>query len=48
MENKGFQVSVVLMDSAYSQKMNEEWASIWDAKCKELVREMKDFRSQWC
>ena len=36
------------MDSAASQKMHQEWAPVWDAKCKEFVKEIKDFRCQWC
>ena len=42
------EIAVVLMDSAASQKMHQELAPVWDAKCKEFMREMKDFRCQWC
>ena len=40
-------MSVGAEDSEESQKMHQEWAPVWDAKCKEFVRKMKDFRCQW-
>ena len=40
-------MSVGAVDSEESQKMHQEWAPVWDAKCKEFMRKMKDFRCQW-
>ena len=40
-------MSVGAEDSAPSQKMHQEWTPVRDAKCKEFMRKMKDFRCQW-
>ena len=41
-------MSVVLTGSAASQKLYDEWAPVGDAKCKEFIRKMQEFRCQWC
>ena len=46
-KNKGFKVSAGAEDSADSQNIHQEWAPVWDAKCKEFMRKIKDFRCQW-
>ena len=37
-------MSVVLRDSAASQKMHQDWVPVWRAKCKEFERKMKGFQ----
>ena len=38
----------VLAHSASSQKMHPEWASVWNAKCKEFHWKIKDFSCERC
>ena len=43
-ENEGFQVQTLAGENSESQKIHLVWDSVWERKCKDFHRKMKEFK----